>query len=347
MHDLDRALLEFEAEVDELEMGGAGDYELGADYELEGSDQYESDSEFEAGGDYEFEGDYEMEGDYELEGDYEMEAAGDYEFEHDPEMEGDYEFEGDYEREGDYELEADYEREGDYELEADYEMEGDYEFESSNGYGMEVGANGDAEAVFDEVEEMELASNLLAARDEREMDQELLKSLGKAFKKIGSVLRTPEGMALRVALKGVAKTVLPMAGGVLGNLAVPGVGGAIGSQLGPLAAKAFGLELEGMSPQDQELEIARRFIRLTGAAAREVADNPNGGPPIDAAKTAVFNAARTHAPGLVGGAGPNGNGGGYYGRRYRRRRPMGAVRGGRRMSGRWVRRGRRIILLGI
>ena len=213
---------------------------------------------------------------------------------------------------------------------------------------------GDRESVFDEygqlneMDEMELAASLLEIQDEQELEQ----FLGKVFKSAGTFLRSPAGQALGGILKSVAKKALPVAGAALGNLIAPGVGGAIGGNLASMAGKAFGLELEGLSPQDQEFEMARRYVRFATDAARNL--NEVGTlPPQQAAKQAAVAAAQQHAPGLVrtlangqgaGGAPRNGHGQGLGGQRGMQGQ-QGQQGGG--SSGRWVRRGGRIILFGV
>jgi len=64
-------------------------------------------------------------------------------------------------------------------------------------------------------------------------------------------------------LKGAAKQVLPTLAGAAVTLVG---GGMIGSELGSAAGDAFGLELEGLSPEDGEYEVARRFVRIAGEA---------------------------------------------------------------------------------
>jgi hypothetical protein len=91
----------------------------------------------------------------------------------------------------------------------------------------------------------------------------------------------------------------------------------------------FGLELEGMSPQDQEYEVARRIVRLAGAATQQAVAAPSTMAPQDAARAAVVEAARRHAPGLLGAAAKPSTTG-----------PSASAR-----SGRWIRRGRTIIIV--
>ncbi|MFE4619440.1 D-alanyl-D-alanine carboxypeptidase family protein [Streptomyces sp. NPDC056747] len=75
------------------------------------------------------------------------------------------------------------------------------------------------------------------------------------------------------------------------------------------AAELFGVDTELLGPQESEFEIARRFVRLSAAAARNAAMAPRDryrhyrpyrGRPGDRAvgRAAVFAAARRQAPGL-------------------------------------------------
>lgn len=218
--------------------------------------------------------------------------------------------------------------------------------------------------------ELELTHELLEVTSEEEFEQFLGNLIKRAGKAVGGFVRSPIGKALGGALKGIAKTALPMAAGALGNLVLPGVGGAIGSKLGSMATKLFEVELEGMSEQQAEFEIARRYVRFASAAARNAARAPAGAPPRAVARAALISAARRHAPGLVRGA--RGAGGrpprfrprrGYTGRGSSQvgdytfsdngSRPdydddgyASDDRGEARHEGRWIRRGRKIVLLG-
>ncbi len=68
------------------------------------------------------------------------------------------------------------------------------------------------------------------------------------------------------------------------------------------------MELEGLSPQDQEFEVARRFVRFAGSATKKAVQAPPHVPPQQAAKKAAISAARKHAPGLVKTAAKQGYG---------------------------------------
>lgn len=205
----------------------------------------------------------------------------------------------------------------------------------------------EGESGFDETEEMQLAAELLEVNDEAELDQFLGKLLRKASRAVGRGLNSPLGRTLGGFLKGAVKKALPTLGGALGNFVVPGLGGALGSRLASNAGRFFGLELEGLSAEDQEFEVARRFVRFAGNAARNAAvAGFQGGLAGSAnlartAQQALHTAARQHAPGFLrGGANP-----------LRRGAPQAVANchcgsTASHSSGRWVRRGGKIYLLG-
>jgi hypothetical protein len=214
------------------------------------------------------------------------------------------------------------------------DFEGDYESDYEGGY--EVGGFGEGEGPFSEEDEIEMAAELLSISEQGELDQFLGNLIKKAGRAAGRLIRSPTGQALGGLLKKAARTALPMVGKAVGTYFGGPAGGAIGSKVATAGGQIFGLEVEGMSAEDQELQVARRFVRLAGDAATKAAQTPAAGSPQQAARTALAAAARTHAPGLLRG------GGGGIGRTAGARQP-GARRG---RSGRWIRRGNKIILLG-
>lgn len=184
-----------------------------------------------------------------------------------------------------------------------------------------------AEGPFEEAEEMELAAQLLEVTDESELDRFIGNLMRRATQGLGRVISSPVGRALGGVLKGVAKKALPVLGGVVGGYFGGPIGAQVGSRLAAKAGSLFGLELEGLSPEDQEYEVARRFVRFAGAAARQAALAPKGRTPQDIARGAASDAARQHAPGLIPSA-PQTAG------------PIPGI-----ADGRWVRRGRNIIIV--
>jgi len=214
-------------------------------------------------------------------------------------------------------------------METDYEYEPEQdEYQAAEGeYEAEFE---DTEGVFDETEEMELAAELLEVTDEAELDQFLGRLIKRAGRAIGRFARSSTGRALGGILKGAARKALPIVGGALGTAFGGPAGGAIGSRLASTAGGIFGLELEGLSAEDQEFEVARRFVRFSGEAAKNAALAPPAADPSSAAKAAAVKAAKRHAPGLL---------------RVSPTSPP--AYGVRERSGRWIRRGSKIIIMGV
>jgi hypothetical protein len=62
----------------------------------------------------------------------------------------------------------------------------------------------------------------------------------------------------------------------------------------------FELELEGLSNEDKEFEMARAYVRFANNAVRRAASNPNfRNQPRRVARNATIGAARQFAPGLL------------------------------------------------
>jgi uncharacterized protein (DUF697 family) len=209
------------------------------------------------------------------------------------------------------------------------EFEPEYEAFEADEFEFESDSE-DSESVFSEAEEMELAAELLSASNEGELDQFLGGLIKKAAGAVRKAVSSPLGKSLGGFLKGAVKNVLPKVGGIAGGLFGGPVGAAIGGKLTSAATNALGLELEGLSQEDQEFEAARALVRLSGDATKTATMTSPAVEPTAAARNAVISAARKHAPGLVRRS--NGAGGSESG-------------GGR--SGRWIRRGRKIILIGV
>jgi uncharacterized protein (DUF697 family) len=148
--------------------------------------------------------------------------------------------------------------------------------------------------------EMELATELLEVSNEAELEQFLGGLLKKAAGAVKGFAKSSAGRALGGFLKSAAKKALPIAGSALGNMIVPGLGGAIGGKLGSLASGMFELELEGLSNEDKEFELARAYTRFATNAVRKAASNPNYKfQPRRVARAATISAAKRFAPGLL------------------------------------------------
>jgi hypothetical protein len=189
---------------------------------------------------------------------------------------------------------------------------------------------------FNENEEMELATELLSVSNEAELDRFLGDLVSKATRAVGSFIRSPAGQAVGGVLKGVAKKALPMAGTAIGGYFGGPLGAKIGAGIANAASNALGLEAE-MEAEDREFEGAKQFVRIAGQTAAKVAAAPPGSDPRAMAQQAAMVAAMQHAPGLLAGgaaAAASAAGPAHPG-------------GGARSSGRWVRRGNKIVLYGV
>jgi hypothetical protein len=258
-------------------------------------------------------------------------------------------------------------------------------FGETSGESFEGGYQEYQELPLPEVMEDELASELLEIRSDQELDHFLGDLFKKVASGIGTVIKSPVGQALGGVLKQVAKKALPLAGGALGTFVGGPLGGMVGSKLASMAGDAFGLEYEGLSAEDRDFETARRYVRFAGEAAKRAAYARPDLDPRAVAKAALIEAAKLHAPGLL--ATPRFDAGVAAGARAQARRDAalfgdrpgfgaatypsaqsipgafrppagvfsaaptcpscGTASGHHRRTGKWIRRGRHIVLLGV
>jgi len=240
----------------------------------------------------------------------------------------------DYDRtQMEYEFEDEYEADmmaGDEEAEFENEFEGGFDEGSSD-----VVPSGSG-LVFDDEEEMELAAELLEMGDDEEMEQFLGRVLGRAarrikrgvrrgIKKTRGVrrrLRRRLGKRIRSGLKKVARGVITRGAQAAGSAFGGPIGGLVGGGVGSGLASSLGLELEGLSPEDQDFEVARRVVRMAGDAVVEAANVPEDVDDEEAADIGLRTAIRRNASGMS-----------------RTKRPSA--------SGRWKRKGNNIVLLNV
>jgi hypothetical protein len=197
---------------------------------------------------------------------------------------------------------------------------------SQIGFGGSMGGYRPSSAgkVFSEEQEMEYALELLGANNEAEMEQFLGDLISKAGSAIGKFVSSPTGQALGGMLKSAAKQILPMAGQALGGA----IGGPAGAQIGGQLASAAGGLFGEAEVGEQEFEAAKTLVNLTADAVKNAASASPTANPYQVAKAAITEAAKSHAPGLV-------------------LSDEGVSTGSHKNHGRWVRQGRKIILLGV
>lgn len=160
-----------------------------------------------------------------------------------------------------------------------------------------------------ETQEMELAHELLEVSNEEELNMFLGKLIKGAGRAIGNFAKSGVGKAIGGVLKTVAKKALPIAGGALGTFFGGPLGASIGGKLGSMASNLFELELEGLSPEDQEFETARAYVRFANSAVKRAAgiQGQRPGTPVPVVtRQALTAAARQHAPGLLRPRNPDG-----------------------------------------
>jgi hypothetical protein len=191
--------------------------------------------------------------------------------------------------------------------------------EAPYGEAYEAEMYGEAEAPLAEEMEVELASELLGIQSEAELDE----FLGRLLRGARRFIASPAGQVLGSALRNAAKRLLPMAGAAIGTFVAPGVGSAIGSKLASDLARSFEGETQGPGGEVANLELARRYVRVASHAGRNLPAMPPSLPPGVAAQRALARAVRQSS-------GPP-----YHHRHRRRHR-----------TGRWVRRGNVIVVIG-
>jgi len=197
------------------------------------------------------------------------------------------------------------------------------EMESETSFSPEL------ESPFSEAEEMELAVELLEVTSEAELEQ----FLGKLVKKAWRGIKTIGSKVLRP----LVKTILPIAAGAVGTFFGGPAGGAIAGKLGSLVSKALEAETAGVMPQDRDLEKCRQFVRMAGTAARAAALAPPDANPVAVAQKVLAQAAQRKLTAGAPGAAPAASG-----RRCRCGQPGSCTCG---QSGRWIRRGRSIVIV--
>ena len=156
-----------------------------------------------------------------------------------------------------------------------------------------------SESVLSPAQEAQFAAQLLEVSDEEEMDEFLggiVNTIGRAVQGVSGAANSPQGRALIEAVKPLARAALPLVGGAIGSAIAPGIGTQIGSRLGSAASSLFEMEMDEMNEEEQQFEVARRVVRLTSAAAQDVATAPPGAPPQLVGELAVIRAGRQLRP---------------------------------------------------
>ncbi len=204
-------------------------------------------------------------------------------------------------------MEYGHEMEGEYGEQEFEQFLGDPELESDHFLGDIVGGifGGELEAPLNEAQEVDLATELLGVGNEMELEQFLGNLFKSAVRGVSNFAKSSAGRALGGVLKNVAKKALPIAGRVLGATVGGPIGSTLGGKLGDAASNMFEVEFEGLSQEDHEFEVAKKFVRFGATAAKQAAQHAVAGAlPKQAVRQAVVTAARAHAPGMLRQRGP-------------------------------------------
>jgi hypothetical protein len=194
-----------------------------------------------------------------------------------------------------------------------------------------------------EAQEMELAAQFLEVASEEELEQFLgdlydraKAAAGDAYAAAGRAYNSDLVQNQVIpALKKAARTYGPgLAGKAAERVLGPGSGTWVQSGAQWAADRWLKEELEGLSGEDREFEVARRYIRFAIDALQRALQAPPRVPQPVAAQITVGEAARTHAPGLVP----------FVPELVGVAAPRGRVSNGRAGSGRWVRRGSSVVI---
>lgn len=193
-----------------------------------------------------------------------------------------------------------------------------------------------------EMNEYELAQELLSLEGEEELEYFLGNLFKKAISGARAFYNSPMGQQLKgqaiSGLKSLAKQALPGLGQKLGGRLLGDRGARWGGQLGNMAVRGLGMEFEGASPDERKIEGSRRIIRVARESSRRIAAYAKSGKPVTAraVRQIILRVARRWFPSLPMPR-PVGN----------NLSPMGGYSNTSGQNrGTWVRQGNRIIIQG-
>ncbi|WDZ82901.1 hypothetical protein [Micromonospora cathayae] len=151
----------------------------------------------------------------------------------------------------------------------------------------------------DENMELEFATRLLDATGEDELDRLVADLLGSAPRGGARFARTREGRQIGGILRDAASRVQPILSRGRDRPVGWNTGRGPVDPVAPAARRYFGVNVEGLSPEDQELELARSFVRFAREAVHETERRAGSGPPGRVVHHAAVTAANHLAPGLI------------------------------------------------
>lgn len=154
--------------------------------------------------------------------------------------------------------------------------------------------------LFDESQELELAANLLEVHNEEQLHHFLDHVIREAGTAAGGRVAPSDAHAIGSVLENAVHQILPAAHAANADHSATrnSVGAQLGVGLSSMAGPVLGLELEGLSPEDREVEAVRQFVRFAGQTVKNAIEHASGADPHDVAHRAATEAAEVYAPGL-------------------------------------------------
>ena len=141
------------------------------------------------------------------------------------------------------------------------------------------------------------AAQLLDVINAAELEGFLGRLVDSAGRRVGGRVPTATRRGLVAVLRRTAERTLPTLTTALGDPLGSPTG--VGPSAAETAARVYGLELEGMSAEDRDYEIARQFLRFAQETTARAATAPAQAPAAAVVDAAVVGAGRELAPGLV------------------------------------------------
>jgi hypothetical protein len=212
------------------------------------------------------------------------------------------------------------------------EFENDFEYADEFEYSDEY-----SDEMSNETDDETLAYELLAAESDQELDQFLGGLVRRAAAGARRFISSPQGKQIgsdfRDGIKAFGRKMIPSlgrnTGGYFGERYGGPKGGQYGSRaghnVGKWALDRLGWDEEMMTPDQMELEVAKKVVQVAKTAANAAvnAAQAKKGNPRAIVHAAINSAARRVL-----------------------NSPSGKKSSGSRQSGRWVRRGSKIVILG-
>ncbi len=202
-----------------------------------------------------------------------------------------------------------------------------------------------AQGAAQEMQENELAYELLHVQSEAELDYFLGKLLKRAWGGVKKLYNSPAGQALKgqvvSGLKSVGRQALPKLGAKIGGYIGGQSGADWGAKAGSWAADRYLNEYE--AEYDNELPLARNFIRTARQTAGMIARQAQTGQPVNrrVVHGILSQAARQNFPGLLWAARGTGA------MQHEADEPTSPMPEQPQSSGTWYRQGNQLILTGV